>query len=58
MISFVTATRMIVPSGGRAFAIAREKGDVMRDQEGLERARYLGRMIVKTIEATESLRKS
>lgn len=58
MIGFVTATRMIVPSGGRTFAVAREKGDVMKDQEGLERARYLGKMIVKTIEATKSLRKN
>ena len=58
MISFVTATRMIVPSGGRVFVVAREKGEVLKDQEGLDTARYLGKMMVKTIVATESLRKS
>jgi multimeric flavodoxin WrbA len=58
MISFVTATRMIVPSGGRVFVVARDKGDVLRDQEGLDTARHLGKMMVKTIVATESLRKS
>jgi multimeric flavodoxin WrbA len=58
MISFVTATRMIVPSGGRVFVVARDKGDVLKDQEGLDTARHLGRMMVKTIVATESLRKS
>jgi multimeric flavodoxin WrbA len=41
MLTFVTAVRMIVPSGGRAFAIGREKGEVVKDLEGLEGARYL-----------------
>jgi len=58
MMNFVTATRMIVPSGGRVFVVAREKGDVLKDQEGLDTARYLGKMMVKTIVATESLRKN
>jgi hypothetical protein len=58
MISFVTATRMIVPSGGRVFVVAREKGNVLKDQEGLDTSRYLGKMMVKTIVATKSLRKS
>ena len=58
MINFVTATRMIVPSGGRVFALAREKGEVLKDQEALDSARYLGKMMVKTMEATESVRKS
>jgi len=58
MMNFVIATRMIVPSGGRVFVVAREKGDVLRDQEGLEAARYLGKMMIKTMVATESVRKS
>jgi len=58
MIIFLTATRMIIPSGGRAFAVGREKGEVAEDKEGVETARYLGRMMVKTIVATESLRKN
>ncbi|MGQ9781334.1 MAG: flavodoxin family protein [Nitrososphaeria archaeon] len=57
MIMFITAVRMIIPSGGRAFAIGREKGEVAKDAEGVESARYLGKMMVKTIAATESLRK-
>jgi multimeric flavodoxin WrbA len=54
MINFVTASRMIVPSGGRVFALAREKGEVLKDQEGMDSARYLGKMMAKTIEATEN----
>jgi len=58
MMNFVMATRMIVPSGGRVFVVAREKGEVLKDQEGLDAARNLGKSMVKTIVATESLRKS
>lgn len=57
MLTFVTAVRMIVPSGGRAFAIGREKGEVVKDLEGLEGARYLGKTMAKTIRATDKLRK-
>jgi len=57
MLMFVTAARMIIPSGGRVFAIAREKGDVVRDEEGVNTARYLGKMMAKTIAATESMRR-
>lgn len=58
MMNFVTATRMIVPSGGRVVGLAREKGEILKDQEALDSARYLGKMMVKTIKATESVRKS
>jgi hypothetical protein len=58
MIMFVTAVRMIIPSGGRAFAIGNKKGEVAKDKEGVEGARYMGKMMVKTIAATDSLRKS
>jgi multimeric flavodoxin WrbA len=58
MMNFVTATRMMVPTGGRVFVVARDKGDVLKDQEGLDTTRYLGKMMVKTIVATERLRKS
>jgi multimeric flavodoxin WrbA len=58
LMNFVTATRMIVPSGGRVFGLAREKGEILKDQEALDSARYLGKMMAKTIEATEGVRKS
>jgi multimeric flavodoxin WrbA len=58
MIIFLTALRMIIPSGGRAFAIGRDKGEVAKDKEGMESAMYLGKMIAKTVAATDSLRKS
>jgi hypothetical protein len=49
---------MIIPSGGRVFAIGREKGEVAKDQEGMDSARHLGKMMVKTITVADSLRKS
>jgi multimeric flavodoxin WrbA len=52
MLTFLTAVRMTIPSGGRAFAIARQKGEVTRDKEGMESARYLGKMMVKTAALT------
>jgi multimeric flavodoxin WrbA len=58
MIMFVTAVRMIIPSGGRAFTIGNKKGEVAKDTEGVKGARYLGKMMAKTIAATDSLRKS
>lgn len=54
MLTFMTALRMTIPSGGRAFAIAREKGEVLRDKEGIESARYMGKMMVKMIAFTSS----
>jgi multimeric flavodoxin WrbA len=58
MITFMTAVGMIIPSGGRVFAIGREKGEVAKDQEGMDSARHLGKMMVKTITVADSLRKS
>ena len=58
MLIFLTAVRMIVPSGGRVFAMGQEKGEVVEDKEGVDTARYLGRMMAKTIVATESLREN
>jgi hypothetical protein len=58
MLMWVTAMRMIVPSGGRVFVVAREKGEAMKDEEGIDAAQYLGRMVVETIRATEGLRKA
>jgi multimeric flavodoxin WrbA len=55
MLTLLTALRITIPSGGRAFAIAREKGEVMNDKEGVESARHLGKMLVKTF---RSLRNS
>lgn len=55
MMTFLTAVRMIIPSGGRAFAIGREKGEVAKDEEGMKSARFLGRMMAKTIIAMSGL---
>lgn len=55
MLTFMTALGMIIPSGGRVFAIARDKGDVAKDQEGMDTARHLGKMVARTI---KNLRKS
>jgi len=57
MITFITAVRMIVPSGGRVFAIGNKKGEVAKDAEGVEGARYLGKMMAETIVVTHRLRK-
>jgi multimeric flavodoxin WrbA len=48
MITFLTAVGMIIPSGGRVFAIGREKGEVLKDQEGIDTARHLGKMMAQT----------
>jgi len=58
MITFITAVGMTIPSGGRAFSIAREKGEVAKDQEGMDSARHLGKMIVRTKVALDNSRKS
>jgi multimeric flavodoxin WrbA len=58
MITFLTAVGMTIPSGGRAFAIGREKGEVSKDQEGIDSARHLGKMIVRTKVALDNSRKS
>jgi len=57
MLMFLTASRMVIPSGGRVFAVAREKGEVMSDDEGVDSARYLGKMMAKTIQVSENLRR-
>ena len=49
MMIFVTAVGMAVPSGGRVFAIGREKGDVLNDKEGIETARQLGKLMVDAL---------
>ena len=58
MITFMTAVGMTIPSGGRAFAIGREKGEVAKDQEGINSARHLGKMIVRTKVDLDNSRKS
>ena len=58
MITFLTAVGMTIPSGGRAFAIGREKGEVSKDQEGIDSARHLGKMVVWTKVALDNSRKS
>lgn len=53
MSMFLMACRMTISSGGRVFAVARLKGEVMDDTEGIETARYLGKMMANTIIATK-----
>jgi multimeric flavodoxin WrbA len=55
MSMFLTACRMIIPRGGRVFAVGRLKGEVAEDAEGVETARHLGRMMAKTIIATKQM---
>ena len=50
MITFLTAIGVAIPSGGRAYAIARDKGEVLNDKEGIETARQLGNAIVKALQ--------
>jgi multimeric flavodoxin WrbA len=49
MLTFLTAVGAAIPSGGRVFAIAREKGDILKDQEGMETAKQLGNNLVKAL---------
>ncbi len=58
MFTFMTAVGMVIPNGGRVFAIAREKGEVTKDQEGMDSARHLGKMMAQTIAAVDNLKKS
>ncbi len=58
MITFMTAVGMTIPSGGRAFSIGREKGEVAKDQEGIDSARHLGKMVVRTKAALDNSRKT
>ncbi len=49
MLTFLTALGIAIPSGGRVYAIAREKGEVLSDQEGIQTARQLGDSIAKAL---------
>jgi multimeric flavodoxin WrbA len=57
MITFMTAVGMIIPSGGRVFAIGREKGEAAKDREGIDSARHLGKMMARTIMIVDNMRK-
>jgi len=57
MIIFLTALGMVIPSGGRVYAIGREKGEVTKDQEGMDTARHLGKMLVRTLSVLKNPRK-
>jgi multimeric flavodoxin WrbA len=47
MMTFLTAVGVAIPSGGRVFAIGREKGEVLNDKEGMETAPHLGLSILR-----------
>jgi multimeric flavodoxin WrbA len=49
MLTFLTAIGVSIPSGGRVFAIGREKGEVLNDKEGLETAKNLGNSMVEAL---------
>jgi multimeric flavodoxin WrbA len=49
MMTFLTALGVAIPSGGRVYAIGREIGEVLNDQEGIETARQLGNAMVKAL---------
>jgi len=54
MIIFLTALGIIIPSGGRVYAIGRDKGEVTKDKEGMDTARHLGKMMVRTLQLNDS----
>lgn len=58
MLTFLTALRMTIPSDGRAFAIAREKGEVMKDKEGVESAKNMGKTLAKALKTINNSLKS
>ena len=47
IMTFLTAVGVAIPSGGRVFAIGREKGEVLNDKEGMETVRHLGLSILR-----------
>jgi multimeric flavodoxin WrbA len=49
MMVFLTAVGMAIPSGGRVYAIGREKGEVLKDQEGIQTARQLGSAVFEAL---------
>jgi Multimeric flavodoxin WrbA len=50
MLTLLTAMGVAIPSGGRVFAIARDKGEVVNDREGMESARFLGKSLVASLQ--------
>jgi multimeric flavodoxin WrbA len=55
ILLFLTGARMIA-AGPSVTVLAREKGDAIKDAEGVELARELGKSIVQIAKATASLR--
>ena len=49
MIIFFTALGIAIPSGGRVYGVGNEIGDVLKDHEGLETAKLLGKSIVASM---------
>ncbi len=49
MLTLLTALGVMIPSGGRVYAIGREKGEVLNDKEGMDSARFLGKSIVNAL---------
>lgn len=49
MLTLLTALGVAIPSGGRVYAIARDKGEVTNDKEGMDNARFLGKSLVNSL---------
>ncbi len=49
LLVFYTAVGVVVPSSGRVYAIARDKGEVLNDKEGMEAARLLANSLVNAL---------
>jgi multimeric flavodoxin WrbA len=49
MLTFLTALGVVIPSGGRVYAIARNKGDVVNDKEGMDSAHSMGKSIANAL---------
>lgn len=45
LLLYLLQMRMIVPGAGWCSATAKERGDIIKDEEGLERAKELGKII-------------
>jgi multimeric flavodoxin WrbA len=49
MLTLLTALGVVIPSGGRVYAVARNKGEVVNDKEGMDGARFLGKSLVASL---------
>ena len=53
MLTFLTAVWIAIPRRGRVFAIGADKGEVLKDKEGVDTARELGNSIVEALKTSQ-----